>query len=244
MAFEILDLTFFFLSGLYIALSPCLFPIMPLTIFRIMNKKIIDETGVETVPTRKMALQWVILLTSGIVLTFSIAIILITYIGVLFSQFLYNNYAIFSFILGIILLILGLVLLFPVLGEKSFAKIPIPQKVTNFFQREEYGALDLFLLGLGYSFIAFPCASPVFLSLPIVGVGNNPFYIILGMILFALGVFIPYLVLVFVTAEARIRAAQYLAEKFRYIEIIVGILMIIVSLTLMQTQITTWLLAL
>ena len=238
-----LGLLNFFFSGLYVALSPCLFPIMPLTVFRIMDKKIFDEMGVEHPPTRRMALQWVILITSGIVITFALTIILLSFFQFTFSLFLINNYAYFSFLLGIILFILALFVLLPQLSEKTFAHIPIPLGINQFFNREEYKALDLFLLGFGYSFIAFPCAAPVFIGLFFVGVSIDFFSILIGMLLFALGVAIPYLILVMVTSEARNRVAQFLAEKFRIIEIIVGVLMIIVALMLISPLITTFLLS-
>ncbi|WP_455140835.1 cytochrome c biogenesis protein CcdA [Candidatus Hodarchaeum mangrovi] len=234
----------FFFSGLYVALSPCLFPIMPLTVFRIMDKKIFDELGEEHLPSRKMALQWVLLITSGIVTTFAVSIIFLSLFQFTFSLFLINNYAYFSFFLGLILFILALFVLFPQLSEKTFAHIPIPQGINQFFNREEYKALDLFLLGLGYSFIAFPCAAPVFIGLFFVGVSIDFFSILVGMVLFAVGVAIPYLVLVMVTSEARNRVAQFLAEKFRIIEIIVGGLMIIVSLMLISPLVITWIMSL
>ena len=238
-----LGLLNFFFSGLYVALSPCLFPIMPLTLFRILDKKILDEMGEEHLPTRKIALQWVMLITSGIVTTFAIILILLNFFQITFSLFLINNYAFFSFLLGVILFVLALFVLFPQLSEKTFSHIPIPQGINQFFDREEYKALDLYLLGFGYSFIAFPCAAPVFIGLFFVGVSTDFISILVGMFLFAIGVSIPYLILVMVTSEARIRVAQYLAKKFRIIEVVVGILMILISLMLISPFITTWLIS-
>ena len=225
---ESIGLPVFFLVGLYIALSPCLFPIMPLTVFRIMNKTIIDDSGRERNPTRRMALQWVITLTSGILITFFLAILISTYIWNRLGSLLSEIYLEITFFLGLLLITMGLFLLFPVLAESTFARIPIPQSVTNYFQRDEYRHLDLFLIGFGYTFIALPCAFPGFLILlaiiPLIG---NTFNLLIGMGLFSIGLFIPYLILVLVTAEARIRAASLLAEKFRIIEIITGIFVII-----------------
>lgn len=225
---ESIGLPLFFLVGLYVALSPCLFPIMPLTVFRIMNKTIIDDSGQEQYPTRRMALQWVILLTSGILITFFLAILISAYIWNNLGFFLSDIFVELTFILGLVLIIMGLFLIFPVLAESTFARIPIPQRVTDSFQREEYRHLDLFLIGFGYTFIALPCAFPVFLILlsiiPLIG---NSLYLFIGMGLFAIGLLIPYLILVLVTAEARVRAASLLAERFRIVEIIIGILVII-----------------
>lgn len=204
---------------------------MPLTVFRIMTKSIVDKSGQEKLPTRRMALQWVVLLTSGIITTFFLAIMITIYIWSYLGLFLINIYREITFFLGLLLIVMGLFLLFPILSEKTFARISIPQKITDSFQRDEYRNLDLFLIGFGYSFIALPCAFPVFLVilaiLPYVGTALN---LLIGMGLFSIGLFIPYLILVLVASEARIRAASLLAEKFRIIEIITGILVIIFGL--------------
>lgn len=230
---ESVGLPLFFLVGLYVALSPCLFPIMPLTVFRIMSKSITDNTGREQFPTRRLVLQWVVLLTAGILITFFLAILISSYVWSNLGSFLIGTYRETTFILGLFLIIMGIFLLFPILEELTFARIPIPQQITNSFQREEYRNLDLFLIGFGYSFIALPCALPVFLVLltviPFVG---NIVNLVIGIVLFYIGLLIPYLILVFVAAEARNRAASFLAEKFRIIEVITGVLIIIFGLLL------------
>jgi cytochrome c-type biogenesis protein len=228
---ESIGLPLFFLVGLYVALSPCLFPIMPLTVFRIMNKSVVDESGQEQFPSRRMAFQWVILLTSGILITFFLAILISAFIWTNLGAFLSDVFIELTFILGLLLIGMGIFLIFPMLAERTFARIPIPQRVTDSFQREEYRHLDLFLIGFGYTFVALPCAFPVFLILlsiiPLIG---NPVLLFIGMGFFALGLLIPYFILVLVTAEARVRAASLLAEKFRIVEIITGILVIIFGL--------------
>ncbi|MFX0151279.1 MAG: cytochrome c biogenesis CcdA family protein [Candidatus Hodarchaeota archaeon] len=225
---ESIGLPLFFLVGLYVALSPCLFPIMPLTVFRIMNKGYINDSGVEVYPNRKMVLKWVVLLTSGIIISFLVATLIILYVWSSFGLFLIDLYLPLTFLLGTILLLMGIFLIFPVLSEKTFARIPIPQIITNTMHQEEYRHIDLFLIGFCYSFIALPCAFPVFIVLlTIILSVSNFFYTTVGMGLFSVGLFIPYLILVFVTAEARTHAASLLAGKFRIVEIIIGFLVII-----------------
>jgi cytochrome c-type biogenesis protein len=225
---ESIGLPIFFLAGLYVALSPCLFPIMPLTVFRIMSKSIITEEGEKNNFTRRLAIQWVALLTSGILVTFIAAILIMSYIWDFFGIFLINQYIELTFILGILLIIMGFFLLFPFLSEKTFARIPVPQGVSTIFQKEEIKHLDLFLIGFGYSFIALPCAAPAFITLlGMSSVYGNSLSLILGIGLFAIGLFIPYLLLVLVTAEARTRLTSLFTANFRIIETIVGIVIII-----------------
>lgn len=230
---SVVELPLFFAAGLYVALSPCLFPIMPLTIFRIMSKTDLDDNDQSQQTSRILALQWVILLTMGILVTFLLVMLLATLIGNAFGVFFIRNFIFFSFLLGILLLVMGIFLLFPQLGEKTYAKIPIPQKLMT-IQRDEYSHFDLFLIGFGYSFIAFPCAFPAFgITLPLIAANANFLFTLSGMSLFALGLFIPYFILVLVTAETRSRAASLLAENFRKIEIGLGILVIITGFVLM-----------
>ncbi len=228
---ESIGLPIYFLAGLYVALSPCLFPIMPLTIFRIMSKSIITEEVEKKYFTRKIAIQWVILLTSGILVTFIVAILIMSYIWDFFGVFLINQYIELTFILGILLIIMGLFLLIPLLSEKTFARIPIPQSVAKILQKEEIRHLDLFLIGFGYSFIALPCAAPAFISLlGISSLYGSSLSLIIGIGLFAFGLSIPYFLLVLVTAEARTRLTSLFTENYRIIEIIFGIIIILFGL--------------
>ena len=223
-----IGLPLFFLSGLYVALSPCLFPIMPMTIFRIMSKNITDSEGKMVLPSRRLSLLWVSILVSGILITFVSVTLIIMYVWEEFGIQIINLRGLFSYLLGFILIIMGIFILFPKLSEKTFARIPIPQQVSNLMVREEYHHWDLFLIGFGYSFIGLPCAFPVFLTLIsfILSIAN-PIYTFIGLSLFGLGLYIPYLILIFITAEARIQAASKLSEKFRVVELITGLLIFI-----------------
>ncbi|PWI49314.1 hypothetical protein CEE45_01915 [Candidatus Heimdallarchaeota archaeon B3_Heim] len=226
-----IGLPLFFLAGLYVALSPCLFPIMPMTIFRIMSKDLTDSEGDVLYPSRKLALRWVSILVGGILITFISVALIIMYLWVEIAIQINYLYRPFTFLLGIILLIMGIFIIYPKLSEKTFARIPIPMKISNLMAREEYKQLDLFLIGFGYSFIALPCAFPVFLALlTIIISAANPIFTLTGLSLFGIGLFIPYLILVLVTAEARVRAARVLAERFRIIELVTGVVIIIFGL--------------
>ena len=59
---------------------------------------------------------------------------------------------------------------------------------------------------------------------------GNILYMLIGMGVFGVGLFIPYLILMFLTAETRTRVASQLAENFRKIEIVMGFLIIIFGL--------------
>ncbi len=231
----------FFIIGLYVALSPCLFPIMPLTIFNLMSKQsdkqfnskdhstsdASSESSLGTVISRRKVLGWTLLLCSGILLAFALFALVGLFVGTTLVQFRHE----LGFVLGLILLILGTFMLVPKLEERTFARIPIPQRISGFLEKDEYSSLDLFFLGFLYSMIALPCAGPAILStIPLVAIHANPFLTLGVLILFGIGLFIPYLVLVFVTAEGQARAIKFFQSKTRLIQLIGGILIIVMGI--------------
>lgn len=222
-----LGLPVFFLIGLYVALSPCLFPIMPLTVFRVMGKTHTYDGDETYAINRKDALQWVILLCTGIFASFALFALMANLIG----SFLLQNHEILSGFFGIILIVIGGIILFPQIEEKTFSKIPIPEGVTNFFNKEEFTNYDLFLLGAAFSVIALPCSSPAFIViLDIIITAGDPIFTMVGMLLFGLGLFIPYLILVLLTSEARDKFIRGIKNRFRLLEIVTSILIIIMGI--------------
>jgi cytochrome c biogenesis protein CcdA len=193
-----------------------------------MNTDMKDSEGKTIIPSRKMVLRWVSLLVLGILVTFATVAFVGMYVWSGLGIELISLYRPLSLLMGFILVTMGIFIIFPQLSEMTFAKIPIPQSVSNLMVREEYKQLDLFVMGLGYSVIAFPCASPVFISMfgILVSVGNF-LYLAFGMGVFGIGLFIPYLILVFVTAETRTRIASRLTENFRKIEMVMGMLIVL-----------------
>jgi cytochrome c biogenesis protein CcdA len=224
---ESLGLPLFFIVGLYIALSPCLFPIMPLTIFRVLDKTTSGQAGTTPSHARRQSLQWVTLLTSGIVVAFAGASIIYLYIWQQFGLFLIQMYGPLTYLLGILLIIMGVLFLSPRLGKITFGRIPIPQRATDIMQKETYRNLDLFVLGLGYSLIALPCAFPAFIVLLIlITTASNVVFTAVGMSLFSVGVFLPYLLLVFVPI---LQFTSFIRRHYRIFEGVVGILVILMG---------------
>jgi cytochrome c biogenesis protein CcdA len=218
---ESLGFPLFLIAGLYVALSPCLFPVMPLTVFRIMGKTL-DEDN-QTQVSRRNMLEWVLLLCAGIFTSF----IIFTFTAQLVGSFLIRNFVLLNLIVGIMLVLMGLTIIFSQIAERTFARIPIPERATNFFEKEEYSSIDLYLLGLAYSIIALPCAAPAFLAVMsfIVGTGNVVVTGV-GLGLFGLGLMIPYLILVFLTSTAQTVFIGAIQRNFGTVEKVVGVIMI------------------
>ena len=227
----------FFFVGLYVALSPCLFPIMPITILNIMRKDEKEKYSLikssendnivpDTSPNRIKAFNWIFMLWSGILFSFGIFALIGTYIG----GFLIQNYILFNLIVGIFLIIMGYIIINPKLEEIFFSRIPVPNFVQKQMQKEEYSGLDLFILGTFYSIIALPCAGPVFIALiPIVINFNNQLVSLFSLSLFALGLLIPYLLLIMVTTETQAKFIKKVRGNYQIIKIITGLLIILVG---------------
>ena len=226
----------FFFVGLYVALSPCLFPIMPITILNIMRKQEekdsseIDSSFKEVLPKksnlRMKAFSWIFMLWSGILFSFGIFAL----IGVFIGSYLIQNYLLLNLIFGIILIIMGYIILSPKLEEIFFARIPIPDFVQKQMQKEEYSGLDLFTLGAFYSIIALPCSGPVFIALiPLIISFNNQIISLFSLSLFAIGLLLPYLLLIMVTTETQSKFIQGVRNHYNIVKIITGILIILVG---------------
>lgn len=226
----------FFLVGLYVALSPCLFPIMPITILNIMRKddEVNSEKDSEDEPQPKYhstsqrlkSLNWIFMLWSGILFSFGIFAIIGAFIG----SFLIQNYLLLNLLFGMLLILMGYIIIVPKLEELFFSRFPVPEFVQKQMQKEEYSGFDLFLLGAAYSIIAIPCAGPVFIALiPLIISFNNLLVSLFSFALFAIGLLIPYLLLIMVTSEGQVAFIKKVRKNYRLIQVVTGILIIIVG---------------
>lgn len=226
----------FFLVGLYVALSPCLFPIMPITILNIMRKDneknsdssndTVGELDSSNISKGNSSLNWIFMLWSGILFSFGIFALIGAYIG----SFLIQNYILFNFIFGVILIVMGYIIVIPKLEEIFFSRIQIPNFIQKQMLKEEYSGFDLFTLGAFYSIIALPCAGPVFIALiPLIISFNNQLISLFSLFLFALGLLIPYLILIFVTAQTQTKFINKVRSSYGLIRGITGVLIIIVG---------------
>ncbi len=212
---ESLGLLIFFIGGLYTALSPCLFPLLPLSALKLFQKDV----------KRKEALTLALALISGIILAFGIFIILVTMFFQQLGLWLLQYYGYLSAFFGVLLILIGLVMIIPRL-HVWISRFTTP--FNTYLEKETQGALDLFILGLLFSFIAIPCAGPIYLSLTIIiALSRDVIFSILGLTLFSIGLAIPYILLTFASTESRYQLGTKLIRHARKIEIGSAILIII-----------------
>ncbi|MFW9997492.1 MAG: cytochrome c biogenesis CcdA family protein [Candidatus Odinarchaeota archaeon] len=202
---------FFTLAGLATGLSPCLFPILPLTILSVFKA----ETS------RLKALTLVTMVVAGMMTAFTV----FTMIAASVSLFLFRNYVLLNQIFGSIIIFLGIILVVPRLQEAFTA---LTSRFSPDQPTETSGFLSLYFLGIVYTFIAIPCSGPVFFAVTSVLVTVNNFIAsMLGLLIFGIALFIPYGVLALVSAEARMKITSRMVSKQHLLERLVGIFLII-----------------
>lgn len=202
-------------AGLFIAISPCLFPLLPL--FLINSLQSADSRGRSVLVTAVLVL--------GILSSVGFFIIIAGFIG----SFLIEFYIEFQAVLGLLILFLGLVMMSSTLQMKlrlsSLSLRSQPSAPTNL--------LSVFVVGLGYSLLAAPCSGPAILgTVALFGSETNILTIVLFFIVLSIAIAIPYLLIAMVTGEARMRMASTISSQARKIELIAGTILIIIGFLL------------
>ncbi|MFW9955434.1 MAG: cytochrome c biogenesis CcdA family protein [Candidatus Thorarchaeota archaeon] len=209
-------------AGLYIATSPCLFPLLPLFLIR----------NLQSEQSRRKSVQVTGVLIFGILASLAVFISISTLIG----YFVLRYYTYIQAILGAIVVFLGVATLSHKLREKlhlTRLSMSDPGNPTSL--------IGVFAVGFSYALLAAPCTAPVLLVLPLLfSTETNLFVLGFMFFLLAVGVSIPYLAIALVTGEARNRMATRLANSAPTIEIIVGVLLIILGVFLMIPGLQGW----
>ncbi|MFX0205371.1 MAG: cytochrome c biogenesis CcdA family protein [Candidatus Hodarchaeota archaeon] len=215
-----IGLLIFFLGGLATAISPCLFPILPLSLLRMFGSE-----------SRRKATHLTTVLILGVLIAFLIIAIIISSI----SEFMQKNFINLNVFMGFLLIFISLFIIFPQLRELT-GYLPGWHPEIN---EGKAGYLDVFILGFGYSFIAAPCAGSLFASLVILMVSEGNFlFLYLGFPCFALGFAIPYYILAFSSSEFRIQFAQKLSAHNNKLNILMGCLIFLFGIGMVATYFT------
>ncbi|MHA2352479.1 MAG: cytochrome c biogenesis CcdA family protein, partial [Candidatus Thorarchaeota archaeon] len=185
-------------AGLFIAVSPCLFPLLPL--FLINSLQSADSRGRSVLVTAVLVL--------GILSSVAFFIAIAGFIG----SFLIEYYIEFQAILGLLILFLGLVMMSSTLQKKlklsSLSLRSQPTTPTNL--------VSVFLVGLGYSLLAAPCSGPAILgTIALFGSETSILAIVLLFIVLSIAIAIPYFLIAIVTGEARMRMAMTISNQAR-----------------------------
>ena len=174
----LLSLIFVFIGGLALNLTPCVYPLIPITVGYF--------GGQSEGKTSRLAMMG-LLFVVGLALTYSVIGVLTALSGSVFGSLLQNTYVILF--IALILLVLSL----SMFGVYEFT---LPDALVNKAGGAKSGLFGAFFMGLTMGIVAAPCIGPFVLGLvTYVAAKGDPFF---GFILFfdlAVGLGLPYLLL-------------------------------------------------
>ncbi len=174
----LLSLIFVFLAGLALNLTPCVYPLIPITI-GYFGGQAEGKTG------RLVMLG--ILYMLGMALTYSVVGVITSLSGAVFGTLLQNP-----------VVIIAIVLLFATLALSQFGvyEFKLPDSWVAKAGGAKGGAFGAFFMGLTMGIVAAPCIGPFLLGLvTYVAAKGDPLYGFLMFFVLALGLGFPYLLL-------------------------------------------------
>ena len=199
-------------SGLYISISPCLFPLLPLYLMRSLN----------SADSVRKSVAVTLVLVAGILSSLAIYAVVASLIGF----FIIQHFRQIQAIVGGILILLGLITVFR--DKFGFASMGISSQPTT-----PKGYVGVYSVGLGYSLLAAPCVWPLLsATFLLFSTQSNILVLVLMFIVVSVAVSIPYLAIAVVSGEARTRLTMRIAEHSHKIEIAAGTLLIVIGIIL------------
>ncbi len=174
----ILSLIFVFLGGLALNLTPCVYPLIPITIGYFGGQS-------EGKTSRLFLLG--ILYVLGMAFTYSVIGVVTSLSGAVFGTLLQNTFV-----------IIGIAVLFVALALSQFGvyEFKLPDSWVIKAGGAKGGAFGAFFMGLTMGIVAAPCIGPFVLGLvTYVAAKGDPFYGFLMFFVMAVGLGLPYLLL-------------------------------------------------
>ena len=173
-----LSLLFMFIGGLALNLTPCVYPLIPITVGYF--------GGQSEGRTGKLFLLG-ILYVLGMALTYSVIGVVTSLSGAVFGTLLQNKFV-----------IIGIALLFIILSLSQFGvyEFKLPDSLVAKAGGAKSGAFGAFFMGLTMGIVAAPCIGPFVIGLvTYVAAKGDPFYGFMMFFTMALGLGFPYLIL-------------------------------------------------
>jgi thiol:disulfide interchange protein DsbD len=174
----LISLILIFFGGLALNLTPCVYPLIPITI---------GYFGGQAEGKTSRLFMLGILYVLGMAFTYSVIGVVTSLSGAVFGTLLQNT-----------LVIVGIALLFIVLALSQFGvyEFKLPDKLVMKVGGAKGGIMGAFFMGLTMGIVAAPCIGPFVLGLvTYVAAKGDPFYGFLMFFILALGLGSPYLLL-------------------------------------------------
>ena len=202
-------------SGLYVAMSPCLFPLLPLYLMRSLNSG--------------DSVRRSLIVTTALVLGILSSVAFFAIVAGLIGMFLIQHFIQIQAVLGIILIILGIF----TASDSLRKKLRITSMSASSQPTTPTGLVSVYMVGLGYSLLAAPCVWPTLTATFLLfGTQANLAVLLLMFLVIAIAVAAPYIAIAVVTGEARTRLTMSMSKHSRKIEIAAGVLLIIIGVIL------------
>jgi thiol:disulfide interchange protein DsbD len=174
----LLSLIFVFIGGLALNLTPCVYPLIPITI---------GYFGGQSEGKTSRLVMMGILFVVGLAITYSVIGVVTALSGSVFGSLLQNTY---------VILLIALIFLILSLSMFGVYEFKLPDSLVNKAGGAKSGMFGAFFMGLTMGIVAAPCIGPFVLGLvTYVAAKGDPFF---GFILFfdlAVGLGVPYLLL-------------------------------------------------
>jgi thioredoxin:protein disulfide reductase len=174
----ILSLIFVFLGGLALNLTPCVYPLIPITV---------GFFGGQSEGSTKKLFFMGLFFVVGLALTYSVIGVVTSLTGAVFGSLLQNPF---------VIIFVALVLFVLSLSMFGVYEFKLPDTLVAKAGGAKGGMYGAFFMGLTMGIVAAPCIGPFVLGLvTYVAAKGDPYYGFLMFFVLALGLGVPYLVL-------------------------------------------------
>jgi thiol:disulfide interchange protein DsbD len=213
-----LALVLIFIGGLALNLTPCVYPLIPITI---------SYFGAQVHNNKMQQLLMALVYVLGMSVTYSVLGVVAALTGGVFGSALQNP---------IVVVIIALIMFALALSMFGLYEIRIPQSIANFSGKNRQGYLGTALMGLTVGFIAAPCIGPFVLALLVfVGQLGSAWMGFLLFFILSLGLGFPYIFLaLFSSSLSKLPRSGAWMEG---VKIIFGLLLIGLGLYTLQSVI-------
>ena len=211
----LVGLIFIFLGGLALNLTPCIYPLIPITI---------SFFGAQGSGSKAQSIFMGIFYALGMSITYSTLGLVAALTGSLLGTALQNP-----------LVILFIALILIVLGTSMFGafEIRVPQKLAQAGGKSRSGFVGSLLMGLMVGLIAAPCIGPFVLSLLVyVGHVGNPFYGFLLFFVLSMGLGFPYIFLA--ASSSALSKLPKSGEWMEGVKVIFGLILFGMAINIMS----------
>lgn len=207
-----MNIGFAFSLGFYAAISPCLFPLLPMFLIR----------SLQSADSKKKS----VIITGVLVLGILSSLAIYSVISVFIGLFLIQNQIQIQALLGSIIVFFGLVTMSETLQNT------LHLTSLNFKSQPSApgGLIGVYVIGLGYSLLAAPCSgSAVIGFLLYISTQSNSAVLLVTFLSLALGVTLPYFTIAIFSDEMKKKMTTTLAESARKVQIFVGLLLVLLG---------------